>query len=116
MDPQSSRFQNVSFPSVMAPRMGPTESHCTTLERPPRQSSPRPVAPKRRLRNHPSKWGEEIDVEIKDMGEEGDGIARVGPGYVVFVPDTRIGERVSIELTSVRENVAFGEVVERYDS
>jgi predicted RNA-binding protein with TRAM domain len=64
----------------------------------------------------PVEEGERIDVEIEDMGEEGDGIARVGPGYVVFVPDTEVGERVSIELTSVRDNVAFGEVVERYDS
>lgn len=59
--------------------------------------------------------GDVIDVEIEDMGEEGDGIARVGPGYVVFVPDTTVGERVAIELTSVKQNVAFGEVVERYD-
>jgi predicted RNA-binding protein with TRAM domain len=64
----------------------------------------------------PVEEGEIIDVEIEDLGEEGDGIARVGPGYVVFVSDTQIGERVSIELTSVRQNVAFGEVVERYDS
>jgi predicted RNA-binding protein with TRAM domain len=64
----------------------------------------------------PVEEGEVIDVEIEDLGEEGDGIARVGPGYVVFVPDTTVGERVSIELTSVRENVAFGDVVDRYDA
>ena len=55
--------------------------------------------------------GEELEVEIEDVGEKGDGIARVGPGYIVFVPDTDIGDRVTIEITQTRENFAFGEVV-----
>jgi len=58
---------------------------------------------------------EVMDVDIDYLGEEGDGIARVGPGYVVFIPDTEPGERVAVEITTVRENVAFGEVVEHYD-
>ncbi|MFB6186432.1 MAG: TRAM domain-containing protein, partial [Halobacteriaceae archaeon] len=28
--------------------------------------------------------GDRIDVEIEDIGDQGDGIARVGPGYVVI--------------------------------
>jgi len=31
----------------------------------------------------------------------------------VIVPDTKETERVTIEITGVRENVAFAEVVER---
>lgn len=57
--------------------------------------------------------GDQRDVEIEDIGEQGDGITRVERGFVVIVPDTEQGERVSIEITDVRENVAFAEVTER---
>lgn len=56
--------------------------------------------------------GETHEVEIEDVGEQGDGIARVGPGYVVFVPEAGLGDRVTIEITKALENFAFGEVVE----
>jgi predicted RNA-binding protein with TRAM domain len=82
----------------------------------PIQSKSNAADPNQARNEPPVTEGEVIDVEIEDMGEEGDGIARVGPGYVIFVPDTTIGERVAIELTSVRENVAFGTVVDRYDT
>lgn len=59
--------------------------------------------------------GDVVDVEIEDIGEKGDGIARVGPGYVVIVPDAEMGERVSVEVNETRENLAFAEVVTRYD-
>ena len=55
--------------------------------------------------------GEHVEVEIEDVGEKGDGVARVGPGYIVFVPDTDIGDRVTIEITKIQENFGFGEVV-----
>jgi predicted RNA-binding protein with TRAM domain len=61
----------------------------------------------------PVEEGEVLDVEIEDMGDQGDGIARVGPGYIVFVPNTEIGERVEIEVTTVKESMAFGEVQRR---
>lgn len=57
--------------------------------------------------------GETLRVQIEDVGDQGDGLARVGPGYVVFVPDTEIGQRPLVRVTTVRENVAFAEVVER---
>lgn len=60
----------------------------------------------------PVEEDETLLVEIEDVGEQGDGIARVGPGYIVFVPGTAIGEEVRIEITDVRENFAFGEVVD----
>ena len=59
----------------------------------------------------PVEEGDQFDVEIDDVGEQGDGIARVGPGYVVFVPDASPGDRVTIEVTKVRENFGFAEVV-----
>lgn len=57
--------------------------------------------------------GEIREVDIEDIGEQGDGIARVERGYVVIVPDTDKGERVTVEITDVQQNVAFAEVEER---
>lgn len=59
--------------------------------------------------------GETREVDIEDLGEQGDGIARVERGYVVIVPETEKGERVTVEVTEVRKNVAFAEVVERHN-
>lgn len=61
----------------------------------------------------PVEEGETREAEIEDIGEQGDGITRVERGFVVIVPDTKKGERVKIEITDVRQNVAFAEVVER---
>lgn len=63
----------------------------------------------------PVEIGEKHTVEIEDIGEQGDGIARVERGYIVIVPDTEMHERVTIEIENVSQNVAFGEVVERHD-
>lgn len=57
--------------------------------------------------------GETRVVEIEDLGDQGDGIARVERGYVVIVPETDQRERVRVEITDVRKNVAFAKVVER---
>lgn len=72
-----------------------------------------------RERGHPEppvEKGETREVEIEDVGQEGDGIARVERGYVVIVSDAGIGDRVMIEIRDVQENVAFAEVVERLKS
>jgi predicted RNA-binding protein with TRAM domain len=61
----------------------------------------------------PVEEGETRRVEIEDIGEQGDGITRVERGFVVIVPDTEQGERVAVEITDVRDTVAFAEVVER---
>lgn len=61
----------------------------------------------------PVQEGDVREVEIDDLGDEGDGIARVERGYVIIVPDADKGERMTIEITNVRENVAFSEIVER---
>ncbi len=63
----------------------------------------------------PVSQGEEYDLEIESVGDQGDGIARTDEGFVVIVPDTRPGERVRVEITDVSDSVAFAEVVERYD-
>lgn len=60
--------------------------------------------------------GETRDVVIEDTGEQGDGITRVERGFVVIAPDTEPDEHVEIEITDVRENVAFAEIVDRIQS
>lgn len=61
----------------------------------------------------PVKIGEQRTVTIEDIGDQGDGIARVERGYIVIVPDAGTGEEVRIEISDVQQNVAFSEVVER---
>lgn len=63
----------------------------------------------------PVSEGDTRIVEIEEMGDQGDGLARVDRGFVVIVSDTERGERVKIEIETVRENVAFARVVERLD-
>ncbi len=60
----------------------------------------------------PVEEGKTYEVEIEDLGSKGDGIARVD-GFVVFVSDTEVGERVAVEINSVGSKFAFGDVVER---
>ena len=50
-------------------------------------------------------------MTIEDVGDQGDGIARVERGYVIIVPDTKLGDQVVIEIENVRQNVAFADVV-----
>ena len=69
--------------------------------------------PERAPQTPPVEEGEQRTVEIEDIGDQGDGITRVERGFVVIVPDTKQSERVTIEITDVRENVAFADVVER---
>lgn len=69
--------------------------------------------PQREPPEPPVEEGETREVEIEDIGEQGDGITRVERGFVVIVPDTKESERVKIEITDVRQNVAFAEVTER---
>ena len=60
----------------------------------------------------PVEEGEQREVKIENLGEQGDGIAKVEQGYVVIVPETTIGDSVTVEMRQVRENVAFADVVE----
>ncbi|MFQ3319015.1 MAG: putative RNA-binding protein with TRAM domain [Natronomonas sp.] len=64
--------------------------------------------------NVPVEEGETHYLEIEELGDEGDGIGYID-GFVVFVPDTELTETVDVELETVRDSFAIGEVVERYD-
>ena len=52
-------------------------------------------------------------VEIEDIGDQGEGIARVERGYVVIIADAEVGDSVAVRVTKARETVAFAEVVKR---
>jgi len=58
----------------------------------------------------PVKEGEEIDVTIEAVGEKGDGVAKQ-KGFVLFIPNTKAGERVRIKVTRVLQKVGFGQVI-----
>lgn len=77
----------------------------------PNTASP-PTSTDRTPDQPPVTEGETLRVQIEDVGDQGDGLARVGPGYVVFVPDTEIGQQPLVRVTTVRENFAFAEIVE----
>lgn len=57
----------------------------------------------------PVEEGDVRDVTIETLGDQGDGIAKIERGYVVIVPDSDIGDELTVEITTVRENVAFAE-------
>ncbi len=80
------------------------------------KKEPEPASQSQQKANHnqpPVTEGESRIVEIEDVGDQGDGITRVERGYVIIVPEAQKGERVTIEIETVRENVAFGLVTKR---
>jgi len=58
----------------------------------------------------PINVGEEYDVEITQVGSKGDGIARV-KNFVIFVANTKQGEKCKIKITDVRRKFAVAEKI-----
>lgn len=54
--------------------------------------------------------GKEYDVQIEDIAREGDGIARV-EGFVIFVPQAKVGDQVRIQIDKVMRRFAIGHKV-----
>ena len=64
-------------------------------------------------RNFPPKHvevGKEYDVEIEETSRRGKGITRI-EGLVVFVPNTKPGDKLRIKITSVGRKFAESEAV-----
>ncbi|WP_412534932.1 TRAM domain-containing protein [Methanosarcina sp.] len=59
----------------------------------------------------PIEEGETYDVTIQDIARQGDGIARI-EGFVVFVPNTSVGDEVQIKIERVLPKFAFASIVE----
>ena len=70
------------------------------------QSRFRPGRPFLQIR--PVKENQEIEVMIDDIGSRGDGIAKI-QGYLIFVPRSKMGERVKVRVQSVNEKFAVAE-------
>jgi len=62
-------------------------------------------------RSSPVDEGDVVNVKIESIGREGDGIAKI-EGFVVFVPQAKVGDEVQVRITKVTAKVAFGELVE----
>jgi len=52
------------------------------------------------------------DVIIDEIARKGDGIARI-KGFVVFVPETQIGDRVKIKIEKVMRKCAIAAITEQ---
>jgi len=57
----------------------------------------------------PIKSGDELDVEIEEVGTRGDGIARI-KNFVVFVAGTKKGDKVRIRIKDVMSRFATAEL------
>lgn len=62
-------------------------------------------------REAPVEEGKQYEVDIKERSRRGDGLARV-EGFVVFVPNTNLGDHVKIQITQVRDRFAIAEKAE----
>ena len=58
----------------------------------------------------PVEEGKEYTVTITDVGSQGDGVAKVD-GFIIFVPDTKVGQTVKVKVMRVMKKSAFAQVV-----
>jgi len=58
----------------------------------------------------PVKENQELEVVIDDIGSRGDGISKI-QGFLIFVPRSKIGERVRVRILSVGEKFAIAEKI-----
>jgi predicted RNA-binding protein with TRAM domain len=58
----------------------------------------------------PVEIGKEYDVEIEEMSRRGEGITRI-EGLVIFVPNTKPGDKLRIKVTNIGRRFAEAEVI-----
>jgi predicted RNA-binding protein with TRAM domain len=58
----------------------------------------------------PVKENQEIEVTINDIGSRGDGIAKL-QGYMIFVPNSKIGDHLKVRIISVGGKFAVAEKI-----
>jgi predicted RNA-binding protein with TRAM domain len=68
------------------------------------------VGEERRAFKAPIEVGKTYNVKIEEVGREGDGITRI-ERFVVFVPNTKKGDSVKIQVNKVSRRVGFADVV-----
>jgi predicted RNA-binding protein with TRAM domain len=60
--------------------------------------------------NAPVEEGKEYEVTIDAQGSKGDGIAHY-EGFVIFIPNAKVGDKVKVKITALRRTFAIGEIV-----
>jgi predicted RNA-binding protein with TRAM domain len=60
------------------------------------------------IQSLPVKENQELEVVIDDIVSRGDGIAKL-QGFLIFVPQSKIGERVRVRIVSVAGKFAVAE-------
>jgi predicted RNA-binding protein with TRAM domain len=58
----------------------------------------------------PVQVGKEYDVDVTEISRQGDGIARV-QGFVVFVKNGKVGQKVKIQVNQVGNRFATAAIV-----
>ena len=58
----------------------------------------------------PVKENQELEVVIDDIGSRGDGIAKI-QGFMIFVHNSKMGERVKVKILSVADKFAVAEKI-----
>jgi len=94
--------------ALLGSEKAPTETPTPTQSRD--ESAAEPVG-NAQPQGPPVEEGEVRTVSIDTLGDQGDGIAKVERGFIVIVPGTKPGDRVEVEITDVKETVAFAETV-----
>ncbi len=59
--------------------------------------------------------GDVLEVNIVETSKRGDGIARV-KGFVIFVPNTKPGDKVKVKITKIGRSYAVAEVTQEGSS
>ncbi|MDX1744458.1 MAG: 23S rRNA (uridine(2552)-2'-O)-methyltransferase [Halobacteriales archaeon] len=65
----------------------------------------------KRFLTAPVRAGDEVAVEITDVGDEGDGIAKVD-GFALFIPDVEVGESLTVRVEEVKPRFGFAHRLE----
>jgi predicted RNA-binding protein with TRAM domain len=58
----------------------------------------------------PVEIGKEYDVQVTERSDRGDGIARI-QGFVIFVKNGKVGDKVKVKVTSVGSRFAIAEII-----
>jgi predicted RNA-binding protein with TRAM domain len=58
----------------------------------------------------PIELGEELEVAITELSPKGEGIAK-NQGFVIYVADTKPGDRVKVRITKLANKAANSQVV-----
>ncbi|MFC7130183.1 TRAM domain-containing protein [Haloferax chudinovii] len=114
------RIALLSSPATASVAESPVESTAATATsaddrdigsdgREPDDSPAGPGDARSQPREPPVAEGDVRTVIIDTLGDQGDGIAKVERGFVIIVPGTEPGDRVEVEVTDVKQTVAFAE-------